>query len=90
MFLIRRMSFSAFFLPHLWRYFWKIGVGFGSSLKYPEIFVGKQREVELSGEAYFNVAKSDIPFEISVGGSKIRVYGTRFNVKLSCYGVCYD
>ncbi len=53
----------------------------GSSLKYPEIFVGKQREVELSGEAYFNVAKSDIPFEISVGGSKIRVYGTRFNVK---------
>ena len=53
----------------------------GSSLKYPEIFVGKQREVELSGEAYFNVAKSDIPFEISVCGSKIRVYGTRFNVK---------
>ena len=53
----------------------------GSSLKYPEIFVGKQREVELSGEAYFSVAKSDIPFEISVGGSKIRVYGTRFNVK---------
>ena len=37
--------------------------------------------MELSGEAYFNVAKSDIPFEISVGGSKIRVYGTRFNVK---------
>lgn len=53
----------------------------GSSLRYPEIFVGKQREVELSGEAYFDVAKSDIPFEISVGGSKIRVYGTRFNVK---------
>ena len=53
----------------------------GSSLKYPEIFVGKQREVELSGEAYFNVARSDVPFEIRVGGSKIRVYGTRFNVK---------
>ena len=53
----------------------------GSSLKYPETFVGKRREVELSGEAYFNVARSDVPFEISVGGSKIRVYGTRFNVK---------
>ena len=34
MFLIRRMSFSAFFLPHLWRYFWKIGVGFGSHIIY--------------------------------------------------------
>ena len=53
----------------------------GSSLKYPETFIGKQREVELSGAAYFNVARSDVPFEIRVGGSKIRVYGTRFNVK---------
>ena len=53
----------------------------GSSLKYPEEFVGELREVELSGEAYFNVTKSDVPFEICVGGAKIRVYGTRFNVK---------
>lgn len=53
----------------------------GSRLKYPEEFVGDLREVELSGEAYFNVTKSGQPFEVNIDGSKIRVYGTRFNVK---------
>lgn len=36
----------------------------GSRLKYPEEFVGDLREVELSGEAYFNVTKSGQPFEV--------------------------
>jgi len=53
----------------------------GSRLKYPEEFVGDLREVELSGEAYFNVTKSGQPFVVNIDGSKIRVYGTRFNVK---------
>ncbi len=53
----------------------------GSRLKYPEEFVGDLREVELDGEAYFNVNKSKKPFEVNVSGSKIRVYGTQFNVK---------
>ena len=53
----------------------------GSRLKYPEEFVGDSREVELSGEAYFNVTKSGQPFVVNIDGSKIRVYGTRFNVK---------
>ena len=52
-----------------------------SRLKYPEEFVGEVREVELLGEAYFNVAKSGNPFVVNVDSSKIRVYGTQFNVK---------
>lgn len=53
----------------------------GSRLKYPVEFVGEEREVELFGEAYFDVTKSEKPFVVSVGDSKIRVYGTEFNVK---------
>ena len=53
----------------------------GSRLKYPVEFIGERREVELSGEAFFDVTKSEKPFEVNVSGSKIRVYGTRFNVK---------
>ena len=47
MFLIRRMSFSAFFLPHLWRYFRKIGVGFGSHIIYfcQAKFVSKRKSL---------------------------------------------
>lgn len=55
----------------------------GSRLKYPVEFIGDRREVELSGEAYFDVAKSGKPFEVSVFDSKIRVYGTQFNIKTS-------
>lgn len=55
----------------------------GSRLKYPVGFLGDLREVKLMGEAYFDVAKSEKPFIVNVGKSKIRVYGTRFNVKVS-------
>lgn len=53
----------------------------GSRLKYPMEFVGDSREVALSGEAYFKVTPSDKPFEVNIDGSKVRVYGTQFNVK---------
>ena len=43
----------------------------GSRLKYPEEFVGDLREVELSGEAYFNVTKSGQPFEVNIDGSNL-------------------
>lgn len=54
----------------------------GSCLKYPVEFVGEERNVELSGEAFFNVMKSGKPFVVNVCDSKIRVYGTQFNVKI--------
>ena len=61
----------------------RVTLNAGSRLKYPVEFIGDKREVELSGEAYFDVTKSEKPFELSVSGSRIRVYGTQFNVKTS-------
>lgn len=52
-----------------------------SSLRFPASFVGNEREVELTGEAYFEVAKNkEKPFRVHVGGMKVEVLGTRFNV----------
>ena len=55
----------------------------GSHLRYPVEFLGDTREVVLTGEAFFDVAKGERPFEVKVAGAAVRVYGTRFNVKLS-------
>ncbi len=53
----------------------------GSSLKYPTTFRGKDRTVELTGEAYFQVAKNkDKPFNVALNGMKVEVLGTHFNV----------
>ncbi len=52
----------------------------GSSLKCPESFGTDKREVILSGEAYFQVTKSEKPFIVKVGDLMVKVYGTEFNV----------
>lgn len=53
----------------------------GSSIKYPQRFEGDTREVELVGEAFFDVAKNpDKPFIIKSGEVKTTVLGTSFNV----------
>lgn len=53
-----------------------------SSLRYPTSFNGEKREVEMSGEAYFEIAKNvKQPFVVKVNdGSKVEVLGTHFNV----------
>jgi transmembrane sensor len=52
-----------------------------SSLRFPTAFIGKDRRVEITGEAYFEVAKNkSMPFIVSVEGSEIQVLGTHFNV----------
>lgn len=53
----------------------------GATLRYPTKFVGANREVELQGEAYFKVTKSDKPFIVNSKGIKVKVYGTEFNVR---------
>ncbi len=54
----------------------------GSRLKYPVMFLGKSREIELTGEAYFDVAHDrNRPFIINTDGLDIRVLGTRLNVQ---------
>lgn len=53
-----------------------------SSLRYPTAFTGKTRQVEISGEAYFEVAENaNMPFHVNVNGNiNIEVLGTHFNV----------
>ncbi|HJF69285.1 MAG TPA: DUF4974 domain-containing protein [Butyricimonas virosa] len=53
----------------------------GSELRYPVAFGAERRDVFLSGEGYFEVAKdAERPFFVNVDKLKIRVYGTSFNV----------
>lgn len=55
-----------------------------SRLKYPASFDGPSREVYLTGEAYFTIAKDVLhPFIIHTNKMTIRVLGTSFNVR--CY-----
>lgn len=52
-----------------------------SSLKYPSRFEGKERHVELHGEAYFEVFKNkNSPFTVTAENTNIKVLGTHFNV----------
>ncbi|WFE82695.1 FecR family protein [Parabacteroides chongii] len=52
-----------------------------SRLRYPEHFDLKQREVELNGEAFFEVEKdTGSPFIVKTNKMDIKVTGTKFNV----------
>ncbi|MGX5691046.1 FecR family protein [Arcticibacter tournemirensis] len=52
-----------------------------SSLKFPAVFKGNERRVELSGEAYFEVAKDKAkPFYVSAKDMEVKVLGTHFNI----------
>lgn len=54
----------------------------GSTLRYPTIFKKDNRNVELEGEAYFEVqADKERPFYVkTANGLSVYVYGTKFNV----------
>src|SRR6185503_18584225 len=52
-----------------------------SSLKYPVVFTGGERKVELTGEAYFEVVHNNAkPFRVVTNGETIEDIGTHFNV----------
>lgn len=59
----------------------KVWLNAASSLKYPEVFSGKQRSVTLTGEGYFEVAKDKSkPFYVQTQYQKVEVLGTHFNI----------
>ncbi len=59
----------------------KVWLNAASSLRFPASFVGNERRVELIGEGYFEVTKSEnMPFFVSAGTTNVQVLGTHFNV----------
>lgn len=59
----------------------KVWLNAGSSIKFPAVFKGKAREVAVTGEAYFEVAKdAKRPFRVETKGMNVEVLGTHFNV----------
>ncbi|KQR66910.1 FecR family protein [Pedobacter sp. Leaf176] len=59
----------------------KVWLNAASSLRYPEVFTGNQRLVELTGEAYFEVAKNkSMPFRVQSQNQTVEVLGTHFNI----------
>lgn len=58
----------------------KVWVNANSELRFPAVFSGKERRVELKGEAYFEVAAQEKPFLVNSKGLETRVLGTHFNV----------
>lgn len=60
----------------------KVWLNAASSLRFPTAFTGKERLVEVTGEAFFEIAKkADQPFRVSIGNNTaVEVLGTQFNV----------
>lgn len=52
-----------------------------SSIKYPVEFKGNERRVEVTGEAYFEVAQEKAkPFYVNFGKGEVKALGTHFNI----------
>ncbi len=59
----------------------KVWLNSSSSLQYPVAFVGNERSVKITGEAYFEVAhNAAMPFVVKRGETSVTVLGTHFNV----------
>jgi hypothetical protein len=53
-----------------------------SSIRYPVHFTGKERKVEIQGQAYFQVAHDEQrPFRVWSANQEIQVLGTQFDLK---------
>ena len=59
----------------------KVWLNAASSIRYPTSFTGKERRVDITGEAYFEVEKNaGMPFIIKANDVEVKVLGTHFNV----------
>jgi transmembrane sensor len=59
----------------------RVWLNAATTLRFPNVFKGAERRIELSGEAYFEVAKNKaMPFVVNVNHSEVKVLGTHFNI----------
>lgn len=59
----------------------KVWLNAGSSVTYPIAFIGNERKVTITGEAYFEVAhNASTPFKVTKDEMEVTVLGTHFNV----------
>lgn len=58
----------------------KVWVNSGSILRFPSQFEASHRSIEMEGEIYIEVAKSNIPFHVKTKGFVVNVLGTKFNI----------
>nr|WP_319512079.1 FecR domain-containing protein [uncultured Draconibacterium sp.] len=60
----------------------RVWVNSETEIKYSNQFNTKERDILLLGEAYFEVAHNEeLPFYVTANGARIKVTGTKFNVK---------
>lgn len=59
----------------------KVWLNSASSITFPAAFDSKVRQVELVGEAYFEVARNkNVPFHVKTANQLVEVLGTHFNI----------
>lgn len=60
----------------------KVWLNAASSIRFPTAFSGKERQVQVTGEAYFEIAENaKMPFRATIGHQEeIEVLGTHFNI----------
>ncbi|WP_143306444.1 FecR family protein [Chitinophaga vietnamensis] len=56
----------------------------GATIRYPATFGRRNRQLSLSGDAYFDIAqKADLPFQVQTDRSLVKVLGTSFVINTS-------
>ncbi|MDP4284168.1 MAG: FecR domain-containing protein [Bacteroidota bacterium] len=59
----------------------KVWLNASSSIRFPTVFEGKERNVTVTGETYFEVAKNPaMPFKIKANDMEVQVFGTHFDI----------
>ncbi|WP_353718919.1 FecR domain-containing protein [Dyadobacter sp. 676] len=63
----------------------KVWLNAQSSIRFPTVFSGRERVVEIMGEVYFEVTQKKagsrkVPFKVLAGKQLVEVLGTRFNI----------
>lgn len=59
----------------------RVWLNAASSIRYPTAFAADSRQVEVTGEAFFDIVKDDRkPFTVTAGQLNVQVLGTSFNV----------